>query len=1522
MRQAYATPRALATMRRCHSAAMPQRGHFRVDRCNGCVLPLQLSTAATARQKDTTSHRVAWSNSLSRKSASVTPTVNETSSTAIHATQSRREGSRRYLAAAATSAPPPRGGEQPPQGDNTTFPYDDGRLPLRRSGSTHASSPLFGIGAASEGAVTAKAATGNEAFPFAARGNNSSSSVARIIFESARRSGVHLPPPSTATANYNVAIGASGGSSLSPADDGPLPHSPKGAVYADYLRQYHWEHHTRRPGGSLGRAVRALTQALTVVQQTTAGAGGHPDGDTTHFTVQPSPAGRAASPRRSASAAVMPLSRRVELASPASTNPVTFGSMILSSPPPPPSETTTTTTTTTDVSMSLVAALSGGQTIAATVKPSTLAIPLLDISFPPPLPGRRPPSPPKPSSVRAANVVLPRRSEAGTAGTTEASPTVPATSSPQRKSVSLAFLNLPPLPAYRPPVAAQLPSTSKVQEAATSSLPLHRTPAAASDDQSARRTAAAAAAAARPQDDPTAASAATPPRSRNRFAVQEEQRPEYHQQEAVSPTTAAPSSSLAAQPGASAAAQHVVVTMPLPTATVFPSVAPSAAFPFGATPTSSAFASELTSGGFGLPTLGGLASLSVAGLSSSPFGNAAAPSTAAAPDLSHWERLREQQLAQQQEEVARLEREAALKQQRAVLIAAEEAWVASRPKNKKSAPVVNPTLSYMSDLAAWEQSTVSGELCAASVSAAAAAMGTVATVENEGRRPLQWSTCLSALSALLKKPQWQQPNATAAAHLVGNVSAMIGQTVSTADWPFSAHYKYLEWFESLHRSVAAAPQTAAAGSVTVNVVAPLAAPAAEGSDPAGVGGAPSSSLFGAVGLRKYTPMESLHLTLIAARLRTLERLRLWGRFESDFSTLSAAELASLPLPLLCRGVELSTKSDWQHGLAMMLQLKPQIKDPYLKLEYAVGMALRTMSPKAIDHRMRGQLCAALEQHVRSKLSDLGKRHGFSLMAGYGRARRFTEMRRIFKELSDRGDVDECSAGVIMRYTVPEQRAVLLRQWREKGLDVGHPDVVLGMLQHHLDRRDATATYALAKELRVDEAMIEVAGEKLAYLLVGTSLLLAMPPTNLSTTTTTTVRATTLTSSVDLLGMVLRSRAARRVHNATPRFRSMLLRALYHATMFKELVSITKELDLMLISTLPEDVRQHIKTAYRVTDAEPSGDIAQALDAIRPSSAAAVRPSSPRTTRATKRTQADSSKGEAVKKGIPSATATVDAAADGSDASDDAPRGEPEAAALGPVVLPATDKMLEFGKVRNWQAALASLQTIPSVVPREQHATLTLLFNCALSAAVEEPPVVEQLLADMQRRAVMMNTTTYNTAISSFAKAAAASAAAAASSTPSSPTRESSDHQPATQQHWLRSLQLFDSMPYEACDVNTYSVLLTVLARRQLWCEAAACMQSMKALPGAPRPPAAAYGLVVQASHRHSWLVSLRALLELQKQHGVEHVKDVVSSRVVSSMEAAGRGHDAAKLLEHLHTARRRRQQQLASNQKGAGDAGP
>nr|CAJ2476123.1 unnamed protein product [Leishmania braziliensis] len=197
----------------------------------------------------------------------------------------------------------------------------------------------------------------------------------------------------------------------------------------------------------------------------------------------------------------------------------------------------------------------------------------------------------------------------------------------------------------------------------------------------------------------------------------------------------------------------------------------------------------------------------------------------------------------------------------------------------------------------------------------------------------------------------------------------------------------------------------------------------------------------------------------------------------------------------------------------------------------------------------------------------------------------------------------------------------------------------------------------------------------------------------------------------------------------------------------------------------------------------------------------------------------------------------------------------------------TERMLLYAKERQWSEALEVVKGLPTAIKADASA-VTLLYNCALSAAVEHPERVKDAYALMGSRRVKVNATTVNTVLSSLSKSSI----------------------------WREALEFFNATPLEQRDNNTYLVYFALLGKHNLWREAAEAYD--KTRMAIPKLPAAMFSLIIGTTRGHDWQATLRIFQDMLKSYGAG-VKDSVVTQVIRCLEENSRTAEIAKLEKEL-----------------------
>lgn len=208
------------------------------------------------------------------------------------------------------------------------------------------------------------------------------------------------------------------------------------------------------------------------------------------------------------------------------------------------------------------------------------------------------------------------------------------------------------------------------------------------------------------------------------------------------------------------------------------------------------------------------------------------------------------------------------------------------------------------------------------------------------------------------------------------------------------------------------------------------------------------------------------------------------------------------------------------------------------------------------------------------------------------------------------------------------------------------------------------------------------------------------------------------------------------------------------------------------------------------------------------------------------------------------------------------------------LLAVSDTMVKYAREKQWLKALEVVESLSSSVP-ENNSTVTLIYNCSLSAAVDQPDAVRHVYELMQQRGVAMNTTTVNTVQSSLSKAGL----------------------------WEEAIEFYERTSTTERDVYTYLVQLSLLGRHSMWEEAVTVFDEMRR--SISKPSATMYSLAIGATANHSWGATLRIFQDMIKVHGAT-IKDSVTNQVVRTLEQNDRSADVVKLRSELKKRKKKK----------------
>eukprot|EP00796_Vickermania_ingenoplastis_P008623 gene8623-6055_t len=206
------------------------------------------------------------------------------------------------------------------------------------------------------------------------------------------------------------------------------------------------------------------------------------------------------------------------------------------------------------------------------------------------------------------------------------------------------------------------------------------------------------------------------------------------------------------------------------------------------------------------------------------------------------------------------------------------------------------------------------------------------------------------------------------------------------------------------------------------------------------------------------------------------------------------------------------------------------------------------------------------------------------------------------------------------------------------------------------------------------------------------------------------------------------------------------------------------------------------------------------------------------------------------------------------------------------IASSTELMLSLARERNWVKALQVVRQLPALTD-ENAPSLTLLFNCALSAAVEEYDAVQEVLQLMGSKGIPANCTTTNTVLSSFSKLSKLDEA----------------------------LTFFREAT--AKDANTYMIVLSLLANRNMHDELLSVFEEAK--KGSTKLPSSLFAVVLGATVNHSWEASFHIFQDLIKMHG-RNPNEALKAQVLRCLEKNGRSAEITKINKLLEGKRKKK----------------
>ncbi|PWV13403.1 hypothetical protein C3747_43g205 [Trypanosoma cruzi] len=208
---------------------------------------------------------------------------------------------------------------------------------------------------------------------------------------------------------------------------------------------------------------------------------------------------------------------------------------------------------------------------------------------------------------------------------------------------------------------------------------------------------------------------------------------------------------------------------------------------------------------------------------------------------------------------------------------------------------------------------------------------------------------------------------------------------------------------------------------------------------------------------------------------------------------------------------------------------------------------------------------------------------------------------------------------------------------------------------------------------------------------------------------------------------------------------------------------------------------------------------------------------------------------------------------------------------------SSEAMLQCAKDRNWMKALMLINSsFPALAKTADADTLTLFYNCALSASVEKVEVVQSIYSSMKQRGVQVNATTNNAVLSSLMRCGRSQEA----------------------------IEFYSQTEISARDSNTHSVMLSLYGKIGMWEEALELIKCARG--GSKKLPPMIYTLGINAVHSHSWSATLALFQTLRKEHGDVAIKQAVVDKVVRCLSQNKRTAEIQKL--ELELAKKKKKQ--------------
>ncbi|KAH9599702.1 Pentatricopeptide repeat [Trypanosoma melophagium] len=215
----------------------------------------------------------------------------------------------------------------------------------------------------------------------------------------------------------------------------------------------------------------------------------------------------------------------------------------------------------------------------------------------------------------------------------------------------------------------------------------------------------------------------------------------------------------------------------------------------------------------------------------------------------------------------------------------------------------------------------------------------------------------------------------------------------------------------------------------------------------------------------------------------------------------------------------------------------------------------------------------------------------------------------------------------------------------------------------------------------------------------------------------------------------------------------------------------------------------------------------------------------------------------------------------------------------PGISVSSEELLQCAKEKHWEKALTLINSIPFGGEKGcDTETLTLMYNCALSASVEKVDIVKSLYDKMKENGVQINATTNNAVLSSLMR---------------SP-------------EWEEAVKFYKEMDPSLRDNNTYAVMLSLFGKTDKWEEALEVVKTARA--DSTKTPVIIYTLGINAVYNHCWSSTLELFQACRKEHGIQNIKENVIDKVIRCLSQNKRTVELQKLEMELAKAKKKKKQ--------------